>query len=39
MEELFFGVIIIAVLLFLPKGLVSLLAKVSPLFRERYYRE
>ncbi|MGJ3259500.1 MAG: branched-chain amino acid ABC transporter permease [Rhodospirillales bacterium] len=39
MEELFFGAIIIAVLLFLPKGLASLLAKVSPLFRERYYRE
>ena len=39
MEELFFGAIIIAVLLFLPKGLASLLAKVSPLFHERYYRE
>lgn len=39
MEELFFGIIIIAVLLFLPKGLVSLLAKISPLFRERFYRE
>lgn len=39
MEELFFGAIIIAVLLFLPKGLVSLLAKISPLFRERYYRD
>lgn len=39
MAELFFGGIIIAVLLFLPKGLVSLLAKVSPLFRDRYFRE
>lgn len=39
MEELFFGIIIVIVLLFLPKGLVSLLAKVSPLFRERYFRE
>ena len=39
MEELFFGIIIVVVLLFLPKGLVSLLAKASPLFRERYFRE
>lgn len=39
MEELFFGIIIVIVLLFMPKGLVSLLAKVSPLFRERYFRE
>lgn len=39
MEELFFGVIIIVVLLFLPKGLVSLFAKASPLFRERFFRE
>ena len=38
MEELFFGIIIIAVLLFLPKGLVSLFAKASPLFRERFFR-
>ncbi len=39
LEELFFGFIIVLVLLFLPKGLVSLFAKVSPLFRERYYRD
>ncbi len=38
-EELFFGLIIIAVLLVLPDGLASLLRKISPLFIERYYRE
>ena len=39
MEELFFGLIIIAVLLALPDGLASLLRKLSPLFIERYYRQ
>lgn len=39
MEELFFGVIVIVVLLALPDGLVSLLRKASPIFVERYYRE
>ena len=39
LEELFFGIIIIAILLFLPGGLASILAKLSPAFRERYYRE
>lgn len=39
MQELFLATLIGLVLLFLPKGLVSLLAKVSPLFRERFYRE
>ena len=38
-EELFFGLIIIGVLLVLPDGLASLLRKISPLFIERYYRE
>jgi branched-chain amino acid transport system permease protein len=37
MEELFFGGIIVLVLLFLPKGLVSLLCRISPVFHERYY--
>lgn len=37
MAELFFGIIIVLVLLFLPKGLVSLLARISPRFNERYY--
>ncbi len=37
MAELFFGAIIVFVLLFLPKGLVSLLARISPRFNERYY--
>ena len=39
MEELFFGLIIICILLFLPKGLVSIFARFSSLFRERYYRD
>ena len=39
MDELFFGVVIVFVLLFLPKGLVSLLSWLSPAFKERYYRE
>ena len=39
MDELFFGIIIVLVLLFLPKGLVSLLRRISPAFNERYYRE
>ena len=33
------ALLIIVVLLFLPRGLVSLLARPWPLFRERYYRE
>ena len=39
MDELFFGIVIVLVLLFLPKGLVSLLSRISPAFNERYYRE
>lgn len=39
MDELFFGIIIVLILLFLPKGLVSLLARISPIFKERYYRD
>ncbi len=39
MEELFFGLIVIAVLLLLPQGLASLLRRLSPIFIERYYRE
>ncbi|MDX1431744.1 MAG: branched-chain amino acid ABC transporter permease [Gammaproteobacteria bacterium] len=37
MAELFFGIIIVLVLLFLPKGLVSLLSRLSRRFNERYY--
>jgi hypothetical protein len=33
------AVLIVGVLLFLPRGLVSLLSLRLPLFRERYYRE
>ena len=39
MDELFFGAVIVMVLLFLPKGLVSLLCRISPVFNERYYRD
>ena len=39
MDELFFGIVIVLVLLFLPKGLVSLLYRISPVFNERYYRD
>ncbi len=38
-QELVLAGLIIAVLLFLPRGLVSLLARRVPAFRERYYRE
>ena len=38
-QELMFGVVIVIVILFLPRGLASLLAKVHPVFRDRYYRE
>lgn len=38
-QELVFGVMIILVLLFLPRGLASLLARLSPLFADRYYRD
>jgi len=37
-EEWIFGVAIIVVILFLPRGLSSLLAKVNPIFKDRYYR-
>lgn len=39
LDELFFGIIIVVILLFLPKGLVSVLWYVSPAFKERYYKE
>ncbi|BCH35754.1 hypothetical protein MesoLjLc_76840 [Mesorhizobium sp. L-8-10] len=39
MEEIFFGVIVMAVLLVMPKGLASLLARFSPLFQQRYHRD
>jgi len=38
-EELLLGGLIVLVLLFLPKGLASLLARYVPLLRERYFRE
>jgi branched-chain amino acid transport system permease protein len=39
LEEMFFGVLLILILLFRPKGLVSFLARWMPIFRERLYRE
>ena len=38
-QELVLALLIIGVLLVLPRGLVSLLAKRLPAFRERYYRD
>jgi branched-chain amino acid transport system permease protein len=38
-QELVLALLIIVILLFLPSGLVSLLARRLPLFRERYYRD
>jgi branched-chain amino acid transport system permease protein len=38
-EELMFGLVIVLVIMFLPRGLASLLAKVHPVFRDRYYQE
>jgi branched-chain amino acid transport system permease protein len=37
-DELVFGVLIVLVILFLPRGLASLLARLHPMFVERYYR-
>jgi branched-chain amino acid transport system permease protein len=37
-QELLFGILIILVILFLPRGLASLLARAHPAFRDRYYR-
>ena len=39
LEEMFFGVLLVLVLLFLPKGLASLFARYLPMFRQRFYRE
>jgi branched-chain amino acid transport system permease protein len=38
-QELVFGLLIVGVLLFLPRGLASLLARTHPIFRDRYFRE
>jgi branched-chain amino acid transport system permease protein len=37
--ELVFGILIMLVILFLPRGLASLLARLHPVFADRYYRE
>ena len=38
-QELVFGTLIILVILFLPNGLASLLARVHPALRDRYHRD
>jgi branched-chain amino acid transport system permease protein len=38
-EELFFGILLVVILLFLPRGLISLLTRFVPGLAERYYRE
>lgn len=38
-QELAFGLMIILVILFLPRGLASLLARVAPAFADRYHRD
>lgn len=38
-QELLFGVLIVVVILFLPKGIASLLARAHPIFVDRYYRD
>ena len=38
-EELFFGILLVVILLFLPRGLISLVTRFVPGFAERYYRE
>ena len=38
-QELIFGLLIVLVLLFLPRGLASLLARLHPVFHDRYWRE
>ncbi|MCK6451120.1 MAG: branched-chain amino acid ABC transporter permease [Alphaproteobacteria bacterium] len=38
-EELLIAILMVAVLLLMPKGLASLLARASPLFRQRYFRD
>ena len=37
-QELLFGILIILVILFLPRGLASLLARLHPVFADRYHR-
>lgn len=39
LEEMFFGVLLVLILLFRPRGLASFLAQYLPIFRERLYRE
>ncbi|MBL8672785.1 MAG: branched-chain amino acid ABC transporter permease [Alphaproteobacteria bacterium] len=38
-QELLFGVLIVLVILFLPRGLASLLARLHPIFVDRHYRD
>jgi branched-chain amino acid transport system permease protein len=38
-EEVFLGALLVLILLFLPRGLISLLVRLIPPLEERYYRE
>lgn len=38
-EELFLGLLLVAILLFLPRGLISLFTKYMPALADRYYRD
>jgi branched-chain amino acid transport system permease protein len=38
-QELLFGILIMLIILFLPNGLASLLARAHPVFEDRHYRE
>jgi branched-chain amino acid transport system permease protein len=38
-QELVFGVLIILVILFLPNGIASLMARLHPVFNDRYHRD
>lgn len=39
LQEMFFGGLIILILLFQPRGLAALLGRFAPMFRDRYYRD
>jgi branched-chain amino acid transport system permease protein len=36
-QEMIFGLLIVLVILFMPRGLAGLLARIHPIFRDRYY--
>jgi branched-chain amino acid transport system permease protein len=38
-QELIFGLLIVIVILFMPRGLAGLLARLHPIFKDRYYHD